>query len=209
MPPSDAIFVHPNALCESDDIGAGTRIWAFAHVMKGAIVGGNCNIGDHAFIESGARLGHRVTIKNQVMVWDGVEIGDDVFVGPGTTFTNDLWPRSPRMALAPVADRYREREHWLERISVAAGASLGARCIILPGVTIGAFAMVGAGAVVTRDVAPHALVIGHPARAMGWVCRCGFRLVRLGAGIWKCPSCGERHNEESFGPCTNLARSSS
>lgn len=208
MTRSNAIFVHPNALCESDEIGAGTRIWAFAHVMKGAVVGKDCNIGDHAFIEGSARLGHRVTIKNQVMVWEGVEIGDDVFVGPGATFTNDLRPRSPRMALPAVADRYRERTHWLARTIVGRGASLGARCVILPGVTIGAYAMVGSGAVVTCDVAPHALVFGLPARPAGWVCRCGSRLVLLRT-VWKCDACGERYTEESSGDCISLAKLSS
>jgi UDP-2-acetamido-3-amino-2,3-dideoxy-glucuronate N-acetyltransferase len=81
------IFVHPRALCESEQVGPGTRIWAFAHVMKGAVIGRDCNIGDHAFIEAGARIGDRVTVKNQAMVWDGVDVGDDVFVGPGASFT--------------------------------------------------------------------------------------------------------------------------
>src|SRR5205807_2820395 len=107
------IFVHPQALCESEAVGAGTRIWAFAHVMKGAVIGRDCNIGDHAFIEAGARLGDRVTVKNQAMVWDGVEIEDDVFIGPGVSFTNDLLPRSPRMRLPAVAGRYRCRADWL------------------------------------------------------------------------------------------------
>src|SRR6267143_1926038 len=135
------LFVHPHALCESDEVGAGTRIWAFAHVMKEAVIGRDCNIGDHAFIESGARIGDRVTIKNQAMVWDGVEIGDDVFVGPGACFTNDLSPRSRRIALAVVATRYQDRAGWLVRTRVENGASLGARCVILPGVDIGAYAM--------------------------------------------------------------------
>src|ERR1700719_1610143 len=88
------IFVHRRALCESDEVGAGTQIWAFAHVMKGAVIGRDCNIGDHAFVETGARIGDRVTLKNQAMVWDGVEIGDDVFVGPSVSCTNDLFKLS-------------------------------------------------------------------------------------------------------------------
>ncbi len=92
MSSAPGIFVHRLALCESDEVGAGTQIWAFAHVMKGAVIGRDCNIGDHAFVETGARIGDRVTLKNQAMVWDGVEIGDDVFVGPGVSFTNDVSP---------------------------------------------------------------------------------------------------------------------
>src|SRR5262249_35715165 len=145
-------FIHPRALCESEEVGGGTRIWAFAHVMKGAVVGCDCNIGDHAFIEAGARIGDRVTIKNQAMVWKGIEIEDDVFVGPGVSFTNDMFPRSPRMLLPAVSARYREQTQWLVRTRVEHGASIGAQSVILPGLTIGAYATVGAGAVVTADV---------------------------------------------------------
>src|ERR1700739_2265051 len=107
------IFVHPRALCESQQVGKGTRIWAFAHVMRGAVVGCDCNIGDHAFIETGARIGDRVTVKNQAMVWDGVEIGDDVFVGPGVSFTNDVFPRSRGQPLRQVDSDYRVKAGWL------------------------------------------------------------------------------------------------
>src|SRR5260370_24218425 len=109
------IFVHRLALCESDEVGAGTQIWAFAHVMNGAVIGRDCNIGDHTFIETGARIGDRVTIKNQAMVWDGVEIEDDVFIGPGVSFTNDEFPRSPRTRLPAVAARYSSRGRSLLR----------------------------------------------------------------------------------------------
>jgi len=171
--PAD-VFIHPQALSESTEIGAGTRIWAFAHVMKGARVGSQCNIGDHAFIEGGAVLGDRVTVKNQVMVWEGVSVGDDVFLGPGMAFTNDRFPRSPRMDATPaVAARYGDKAAWLATTIVEKGASIGARAVIAPGLTIGAYAMVGAGSVVTADVAPHALVMGNPARQRGWVCCCG------------------------------------
>src|SRR6201981_2663356 len=151
------IFVHPRALCESEQVGKGTRIWAFAHVMRGAVVGGDCNIGDHAFIETGARIGDRVTVKNQAMVWEGVEIEDDVFVGPGVSFTNDVLPRSSRMPA--VTGRYLHPKAGLGRTRGKKGASLGARCVVLAGVRIGAYAMVGAGAVVTREVRAHALVM--------------------------------------------------
>jgi UDP-2-acetamido-3-amino-2,3-dideoxy-glucuronate N-acetyltransferase len=201
------IFVHPRALCESEEVGPGTRIWAFAHVMKGAVVGRDCNIGDHAFIEAGARIGDRVTVKNQAMVWDGVELGDDVFIGPGVSFTNDLFPRSPRTPLPAVAARYRDRVGWLARTLVEKGASIGARCVVLPNITIGAYAMVGAGAVVARDVPSHALMVGAPAQRASWVCRCGGRLRQVRSGAWRCPQCRECFDELTADGCTRLARS--
>jgi acetyltransferase-like isoleucine patch superfamily enzyme len=170
------VYVHPLALCESERVGRETRIWAFAQVMRGAVLGEQCNVGGHTFVEAGARIGHRVTIKNHVLVWDGVTIEDDVFVGPAVVFTNDRYPRSPRM---PGLDsHYRDEQNWLERTRVCRGASLGARSVVMCGVTIGAFATVGAGSVVTRDVPAHALVVGHPARHVGWVCVCGQALGR-------------------------------
>ena len=178
-----AAFIHPQALCESDSVGDATRIWAFAHVMKGASVGRDCNIGEGAFVESGAILGDRVTLKNHVLVWDGVQLGDDVFVGPGVLFTNDLNPRSPRMPRAQA--RYQDRLRWHLKSLICCGASLGAGAVILPGVTVGEYAMVGAGAVVTKDVDPHRLVVGNPARPIGWVCVCGIRL----GDDWICPAC--------------------
>jgi UDP-2-acetamido-3-amino-2,3-dideoxy-glucuronate N-acetyltransferase len=177
IPTTDASshpFVHPQALCESKNVGSGTRIWAFAHVMSGAVVGSGCNVGDGAFLEAGAIVGNRVTIKNQVMIWDGVVIGDDCFLGPGVIFTNDRTPRSPRMPQA--AKRYGRPENWRSSTIVESGASIGAGAIIVCGVKIGQYAMVGAGAVVTRDVPAHQLVAGNPARALGWVCQCGARL---------------------------------
>jgi acetyltransferase-like isoleucine patch superfamily enzyme len=197
------VFVHPLALCESDAVGAGTRIWAFAHVMAGAMVGCDCLIGGHAFLEAGSRIGSRVTIKNQVMVWDGIEIGDEVFVGPGVCFTNDRLPRSRRMKLPAVARRYREREGWLATTRIEQGASLGAGSVILAGVTIGAYAMVAAGAVVTRDVPAHGLVQGVPARQRGWVCRCGTRLAAAHGGVRRCRQCGETFHGETIDGCTS------
>lgn len=150
-------FIHPQALCESPAIGAGTRVWAFAHVLPGAVIGADCNICDHVFIENDVRLGDRVTIKCGVQLWDGVELEDDVFVGPNVTFTNDLFPRS------------RQRPATYARTRVERGASIGANATILANTTIGQHAMVGAGAVVTRPVPPNAIVVGNPARIVGYV----------------------------------------
>ncbi len=170
---SEAAFVHAHALCEGE-VGAESRVWAFAHVLRGAKVGRECNVGDHAFIEGGAVVGDRVTIKNQVMIWEGVTIEDDVFLGPGVMFTNDRFPRSGRMPAA--MERYAHKENWLETTRVCRGASIGAGAIVVCGVTIGSFATIGAGALVTRDVPEHALMLGRPAKQAGWVCECGFKL---------------------------------
>jgi UDP-2-acetamido-3-amino-2,3-dideoxy-glucuronate N-acetyltransferase len=187
------IYVHPQALCESSAVGEGTRVWAFAHVMKGAKIGKDCNIGGGAFIESGAVLGDRVTVKNQVMVWDGVIVEDDVFLGPGVIFTNDKAPRSPRMI--EVGPRYERPENWRLHTTVRRGAALGAGAVILPGITIGRYALVAAGAVVTRDVPPHQLVQGNPARPCAWLCVCAARLDDRG----HCPSCGKTFHRGEAG----------
>ncbi len=162
-------------------------MWAFAHVMRGARIGADCNIGGHSFVEDGATIGERVTLKNGVMVWRGVTIGDDAFIGPGVVFTNDRHPRSPRTPT--MAGRYREEATWLEPTSVGHGASIGARSVILCGLTIGRYAVVGAGSVVTQDVPEHRIVLGNPALPVGWACRCGQRL----AGGNCCRSCEARY----------------
>lgn len=169
-----APFIHPHALCESDEVGGGTRVWAFAHVMRGARVGRDCNVGGHAFVEAGAIVGDRVTIKNQVMIWEGVTIEDDVFLGPGVIFTNDRYPRSGRMPEA--RGRYASKDKWLSPTRVRRGATIGAGAIIVCGVVIGRCATVAAGALVTHDVPDHRLVVGRPARPAGWVCTCGLPL---------------------------------
>lgn len=150
-------FVHPQGLCESLQVGEGTRIWAFAHVLQGARIGRDCNICDHVFIEGDVTLGDRVTVKCGVQLWNGTVIEDDVFLGPNATFTNDRFPRSKR--------------HLVEfpRMMVRQGASIGANATILPGLEVGGRAMVGAGAVVTHNVPPNAIVIGNPARIVGYV----------------------------------------
>ncbi len=168
------MFVHEHALCETPDIGEGSRVWAFAHVMDGAVIGRDTNVGDHAFIESGVIIGDRVTVKNGAMIWEGVIIEDDVFIGPRVAFTNDRYPRSPR--LPEATERYANKENWQVRTAVRRGASIGAGAVIMCGLTIGRDASVGAGAIVTRDVPDHALVLGQPARRKGWVCVCGLPL---------------------------------
>lgn len=145
------IFIHPNALNECTNIGPKTRIWAFAHILPGAQLGAECNICDHVFIENDVKIGDRVTIKCGVQIWDGIELENDVFVGPNVTFSNDIFPRSKR---------YPEK---FSKTIVRKGASIGANATLLPGLTIGTNAMIGAGAVVTRDVPPNATVVGNPA----------------------------------------------
>jgi UDP-2-acetamido-3-amino-2,3-dideoxy-glucuronate N-acetyltransferase len=149
-------FVHEQGLCESTTVGEGTRVWAFAHVLPGARLGADVNVCDNVFIENDVVVGDRVTIKCGVQLWDGVRIADDVFIGPNVTFTNDRFPRSK---VYPEA---------FAQTVVQNGASLGANSTILPGLTIGRNALIGAGTVVTKDVPPNAIVVGNPGRIVGY-----------------------------------------
>lgn len=176
-------FKHNQALVqEGARIGDGTRIWAFANIQAGAVIGEGCNVCDGSFIEKGAVIGSHVTIKHHVAVFDGVTIGDDVFVGSNVAFINDRYPRSHRA------------DPWtLEKTVVKKGATLGSNSTILCGVTVGEYAVVGAGSVVTADVPPHRIVYGNPAESTGYACRCGRRLdERL-----QCP-CGRRYTQEEL-----------
>lgn len=150
-------FEHPNAIVESKHIGDGTRIWAFSHILPGARIGEDCNICDHTFLENDVVIGNRVTIKCGVQIWDGVTVEDDVFIGPNATFTNDPQPRSKRYPTE------------FSKTLIRKSASIGANATILPGLTIGMNAMVGAGAVVTKNVPPNAIVAGNPARIRGYI----------------------------------------
>lgn len=153
------VSLHRKALVETVAIGPGTRVWAFAHVLRGATIGRDCNLCDHTFVENDVVIGDRVTIKCGVQVWDGLRIEDDVFVGPNATFTNDPFPRSKRYP--PAGQNC--------RTVIKKGASVGANATILPGLTVGERAMVGAGAVVTRNVPDDSIVVGNPARIVGYV----------------------------------------
>lgn len=177
--------IHPNAIVDDGaTVGVDTNIWAFAHILPGARIGKHCNICDHTFIENKVVIGDRVTVKCGVYLWDGLVIEDDVFIGPSATFTNDLKPRSKRYpAEYPVS-------------VIKQGCSVGANATILPATTLGAWSMIAAGAVVTRDVPAHALVMGVPAKIEGWVCRCGERLVEKDE-TYQCSVCGKSYIRDS------------
>jgi acetyltransferase-like isoleucine patch superfamily enzyme len=174
-------YQHPNALIdEGASIGSGTRVWAFAHILKGAVIGKDCNICDHTFIEGGVRVGDRVTLKCGVYLWDGLTLEDDVYIGPGPVFTNDLRPRS------------KNSSYELLRTRLCQGCAIGANATILPGVAIGRWAMVGAGTVVTHNVPAFGLITGNPDRLTGWVCRCGQKLGRQSNRAVTC-KCGRSY----------------
>ena len=172
-----SVFIHDTAeVSPKASIGEGTKIWNLAQVRENAVIGENCIISKNVYVDADVKIGNRVKIQNNVNVYDGVEVEDDVFLGPSMTFTNDMFPR------AFNAD-------WkITRTLVKKGASIGAGAVIVCGSTIGEYALVGSGAVVTKDVPPHALVVGNPAKQIGWVCECGFRLDEKG----NCTNCGKK-----------------
>jgi UDP-2-acetamido-3-amino-2,3-dideoxy-glucuronate N-acetyltransferase len=178
-------FVHPSSYVdERVTIGKGTRIWYFCHVMADARIGENCNIGQNVFIGRGVKIGNGVKIQNNVSVYEGVELEDCVFCGPSMVFTNVMNPRS-----------HVERKSEFQRTLVRRGATIGANATILCGLTIGEYAFVGAGAVVTKDVPSYAIVVGNPARPAGWMCQCGVR-IEFSANSATCSACGKRYRKK-------------
>jgi UDP-2-acetamido-3-amino-2,3-dideoxy-glucuronate N-acetyltransferase len=179
--PASDVFVHESAYVDAGaQIGAGTKIWHFCHVMPGAVIGERCSLGQNVVVMNGTRIGNNAKIQNNVSIYEGVELDDDVFCGPSMVFTNVVNPRSAV-----------SRKHEYQRTLVGRGTSIGANATIVCGVTLGEYSFVGAGAVVTRDVPPYALMAGVPARRIGWMCQCGERLPDSGTGT--CTSCGKSY----------------
>ncbi|MCX6360034.1 MAG: acyltransferase [Armatimonadetes bacterium] len=178
------VKIHPSAYVDEPcEIGAGTQIWHFSHVMKGCAIGPDCRIGQNVVISPGVRIGRNVKIQNNVSVYTGVTLEDDVFCGPSMVFTNVLTPRAafPRNTDADYHPTLVKR-----------GASIGANATIVCGITIGEHALIGAGSVVTRDVPAYAILVGNPARPRGWACECGVRLS-FEDGRAACTGCGRRY----------------
>ncbi|HEX9164916.1 MAG TPA: acyltransferase [Gemmatimonadales bacterium] len=178
-------YVHESSFVDDGAvIGPGTRIWHFCHVMPGAVIGERCNLGQNVVVMPGTRIGNNVKIQNNVSIYEGVILEDDVFCGPSCVFTNVTNPRS-----------HVNRKAEYRPTVVRRGATIGANATVVCGHAIGAYAFIGAGAVVTGEVPDYALVVGVPARRVGWMCRCGVRLAGEGAA-WACPDCGARYREE-------------
>ena len=185
-------FCHPTAIVDKGVIiGNNTRIWAFVHVLKGVTIGADCNLCDHTFVEGQVRIGDRVTVKCGVSLWDGLTVENDVFIGPNACFTNDKRPRS------------RQYPPEFSKTLLKEGCSLGGNCTILPGMTIGRWAMVGAGSVVTRSVPDFGLVVGNPSRLVGWVCRCGEKLPPAVNRQMAC-KCGQSYEQVADGEIKKL-----
>ena len=186
MAERNTIFIHESSYVDEPcEIGAGTKIWHFSHIMSGSRVGENCNIGQNVVISPDVILGRNVKIQNNVSVYTGVVCGDDVFLGPSCVFSNVINPRS----------HVNRKDEYLQTI-VGKGASIGANATIVCGNKIGKYAMIGAGSVVTKDVPDYALVIGNPARIRGWVCKCGEKLLFLDRNA-HCSSCGQHYRKEN------------
>ncbi len=178
-------YVHPTSVVDAGAvIGAGTKIWHFCHVMPGAVIGERCSLGQNVVVMPGTRLGTNVKVQNNVSIYEGVELEDDVFCGPSMVFTNVSFPRSHVI-----------RKGEYERTLCRRGATIGANATVVCGTTLGRFSFVGAGAVVTRDVKDYALVVGNPARQVGWMCQCGERL-RLTQGKGSCARCQSAYREQ-------------
>lgn len=182
----DDYFVHPTAVVDAGcSIGSGTQIWHFCHLMGGCIVGAYCNIGQNVFIAPGAVLGNHVKVQNNVSIYAGVICEDDVFLGPSCVFTN---VNNPRSAI--------NRKNEYQATRVGRGATVGANATIVCGNTVGAYAFIGAGAVVTRDVPDYAIMAGNPARQIGWMSACGQKLHFDARGLAVCKQCGRQYRLE-------------
>ena len=193
------IRVHPTAdVSPGAQIGEGTSIWNLVRVREGATIGGGCILGTGAYVDCDVIIGDNVKIQNGAFLYRGASLEDGVFIGPGACLTNDRYPRS----INPDGSIKTEEDWTVGPILVRYGASIGAGAILLPGVTVGRFALVAAGAVVASDVPDHGLVMGVPARLVGYVCRCGRRLAREG-DLWRCPVCGSAYEMGSSGSLTD------
>lgn len=171
---TDEAFIHPDAeVSPGVRIGARTRVWDRARVRERAVIGSDCIIGRGAYLDEGVQIGDRVKIQNNALVYHGVHVGSGVFIGPAAILTNDRFPRS----ITATGELSTSQDWEVSDSFLEEGCSIGAGAVVIAGSTVGAFATVGAGAVVTRDVPGHCLVVGNPARALGWVCRCGQRLI--------------------------------
>lgn len=178
-------FLHKSAFIESKNIGKNTKIWRNAHIRKNAKIGSDCILGNNVYIDENVIIGNKVKIQNNVSIYQGATIEDGVFIGPHVCFTNDLTPR----AVTPEGKIKNYSDWKLVKTIVKEGASLGANSTIICGITIGKFAMVGAGSVITKDVADYALVYGNPAKIKGYVCKCGSKAKKIGNSL-KCNKCG-------------------
>lgn len=181
-----SFFVHESSFVDDDvTIGEGSRIWHFCHILKNTRLGNKCILGQNVMAGPNVRIGNNVKIQNNVSIYDGVELEDDVFCGPSMVFTNVINPRS-----------FVERKNEFKTTLVKQGATLGANCTVVCGVTVGRYALVGAGAVVVKDVPDYALVLGVPATRKGWVCRCGVTLPgNTDNGMYTCSACSTRYRE--------------
>jgi acetyltransferase-like isoleucine patch superfamily enzyme len=187
-------MIHPTAEVEEGaQVGEGTRIWHHAHVRTGAVIGKNCILGYGVYVDAGVHIGDNCKLQNRVSVYHGVTMEDGVFVGPHVAFTNDKHPR----AVTPDGRLAADDDWAVSPILVRSGASIGASAVILPGVTLGSWCLVGAGAVVSHDVPDHGIVVGNPARLTGYACRCGHTLQGEG-GRWQCPNCNETYELPSL-----------
>lgn len=186
-PKALSIFIHKSSFVDDGaQIGKGTKIWHFCHVMPGAVIGERCNLGQNVVVMNGVRLGNNVKVQNNVSIYEGVELEDDVFCGPSMVFTNVTNPRS-----------HVSRKNEYRKTLVRRGSSIGANATVVCGVTLGEYSFIGAGAVVRDDVPAYALVVGVPARRVGWMCQCGERLPDAGVGT--CRVCGSSYERSGDG----------